>query len=419
MNELPLWAKILLVVILLLCSAFFSISETSMMSINRHRLNFLSQQGHKSAKRTKNVLEKTDDVLSLVLIGNNLINTLLTVLITSLAVYSFGDNQTVLSITTAIVSCLIIMFCEIIPKVIGASSAEFIAFKISLIIKYLLIIMKPFLLITNGTVNLLFNIFGINIDGKSAFSKQELKSIVLESSAFSLHHRNVLSNLFDLDHLSIKDVMTPKSKIEAINIHNSLEQIIEKIKNCYHSKLLVYDKNLDRPLGILHIRKTISYMQNGQINKDIIQNILTKPYYVPQHTSAIKQLQQFQHNQQRLGIVVDEYGEIKGLVTIEDILEQLIGEFTTSSNPKNTEYEKDSNGYYIIDASITLRELYLDLGLQFDAKKMSTLNGLLLNYLQYIPTSDISVKINNVIIEVIQVDEYGIKKVKLKPLSYN
>lgn len=416
MDTIPIWAQALLIIFLLLGSAFFSISETSMMALNKHKLKYLSQQGHKGAKRTRKLLKNTENVLSVVLIGNNLINTLVTVLVTSLAVAAFGDNQKVLSITTAIVSVLIIMCCEIIPKVLGASFSEPIAFKASIILRFLVYIMTPIVWIVNNIVNGLFKLLNINTKEQDTMSQQELRSIVLESSLFSSHYRNVLVNFFDLEELNIDDVMTPKSKIESLNIQQDIEQILKQLKNCYHNKLLVYEKNINKPLGILHIRKTISYIESGELTNEVILDLLTQPYYIPQHTPAIKQLQNFQDRQERIGIIVDEYGEIKGLVTLEDILEQLIGEFTTST-PKHSHYNQDEFGYYILDSSSNLRDLNRDLGTQFDTDNVKTLNGLLLDYLQDIPNSDMSVKINNTIIEIIQTDEYSIKSVKLKVLN--
>ncbi len=413
MDNIPLWAQALLIILLLLFSAFFSTSETSMMSLNKHRLNFLVNQGHRKAKRTKKLLDKTEDVLSAVLIGNNIINTLVTVLVTTLAVSAFGDNQTVLSVTTAIVSALIIIFCEIIPKVLGASFSETIAFRVSGILRIIVIAIYPIIVSINYIVKFLFRVLSINTLEKETVTPQEIRAMVLDSSIFSLHYRNILINFFDLEKLSINDVMTPKSKIEAININQDIESITKQLKNCYHNKLLVYEKNIDKPLGILHIRKTISYIEDNSLCINTIRGLLTEIYYIPQHISAIKQLQYFQDRQERMGVIVDEYGEIQGLVTLEDILEQLVGEFTTSI-PRVDDYTKDKNGYYILDASINLRELNRNLKTAFDTDSAKTLNGMLIEYLQDIPDSDVCVKIANAVIEITQTDEYAIKSVKLK-----
>ncbi len=413
MENLPLWAQALLIVLLLCFSAFFSTSETSMMSINKHRLNYLITQGNKKAKRTQKLLSRSEDVLSTVLIGNNLINTLVTVLVTSLAVSAFGDNQTVLSITTALVSCLIIIFCEIVPKVLGASFSESIAFKVSGILRVMVFCIYPVIICINYLVKLLFKILGINMETQQNLTQQEIRSMVLDSSIFSTHYRNVLLNFFDLENLNINDVMTPKSKIEGINIEQDIEDIIEQLNNSYHNKLLVYEKNIDKPLGILHIRKILPYIKKNQLNITILRKLLSDIYYIPQHTSAIKQLQLFQDMQERMAIIVDEYGDIQGLVTLEDILEQLVGEFTTSI-PKVNDYMQDDEGYYILDASLSLRTLNRDLKTSFNISNAKTLNGLLIEYLQDIPDSDICVKIDNAKFEITQVNEYGIKNVKLK-----
>jgi Mg2+/Co2+ transporter CorB len=413
LENLPLWAQAFLIILLLCFSAFFSTSETSMMSINKHRLNYLVNQGNKKAKRTQKLLSRSEDVLSTVLIGNNLINTLVTVLVTSLAVSAFGDNQAVLSITTAIVSCLIIVFCEIIPKVLGASFSEGIAFKVSGILRGMVFCIYPIIICINYLVALLFKLLGINMQTQHTLTQQEIRSMVLESSIFSPHYRNVLLNFFDLENLNIDDVMTPKSKIEGINIDQDIEDIIYQLTNCYHNKLLVYEKNIDTPLGILHIRKILPYIKKNQLDISTLRKLLSDIYYIPSHTSAIKQLQLFQDTQERIAIIVDEYGDIQGLITLEDILEQLVGEFTTSI-PKINDYTQDEEGYYILDASLSLRILNRDLKTQFDVDQAKTLNGLLIEYLQDIPDSDVCLKIANTKVEITQVNECGIKNVKLK-----
>jgi Mg2+/Co2+ transporter CorB len=277
----------------------------------------------------------------------------------------------------------------------------------------IVIAIYPIIISINKIVNLLFKVLSINTQEQQTVTPQEIRSMVLDSSIFSLHYRNILLNFFDLEAISINDVMTPKSKIECININQDVEIIIKQLKTCYHNKLLVYEKNIDKPIGILHVRKTISYIEENELTTDIIRNLLTEIYYIPQHISAIKQLQYFQDRQERMGVIVDEYGEIQGLVTLEDILEQLVGEFTTSI-PRLNNYTKDKDGYYVLDASINIRELNRDLKTKFDTDGAKTLNGMLIEYLQDIPDSDICVKINNVIIEITQTDEYAIKSVKLK-----
>ncbi|WP_429469505.1 HlyC/CorC family transporter [Paraburkholderia sp. WSM4175] len=422
MEQLPLWAQIGAVLLLLVCSAFFSISETAMMALNRHRLKHLASKNTLGAKTTQGLLAKTDQLLSVILIGNNLFNTIIPVLTTSLALHTFGRNSLVLSIATGIVAFLIIVFAEITPKIVGATFPEKIALPASLLIAPLMRVARPLIWFVNLFATGILRVLHINTKGArdQRLSTEELRTIVLESGSFMpTKHRSILLNLFDLENISVDDVMIPRRRIEALDFDAPFEQILHQLETCYHNKLIVYQGDIDRVLGVLHVRKTLSGLHNQELERDTLRELLAEPYFVPSGTPVFQQLQYFQESRQRIALVVNEYGELQGLVTPEDIIEELIGEFTTSI-PRSASSRGGWNeaGECIVAGSMPLRELnrWLQLGLPTDGPK--TLNGLILEILEDIPDGDVCVRIGDTKLEVMRSDDQAIRTVKLfKPPS--
>ncbi len=417
MESLPLWAQFGGIAVLLLISAFFSISETSLMAINRHRLKHLAAQGKVGARKTQALLAQTEKLLSVVLVGNNLVNTIIPVLTASIALHTFGTNKFVLPVTTGIIAFLIIIFSEIAPKVVGATYPEKIALPASLVISPLMRIASPFIWFINLFVRGVLRLLRIdtrNVD-KNRLSIDELRSIVLESGSFMRYnHRSILLNLFELENISVDDVMVPRPRIEALNFDAPFEQILQQLETCYHNKLLVYQGDIDKVLGVLHVRKTLAALHNRELTRSTLRELLTPPYFVPSGTSVIQQLQYFQSNRQRIGLIVNEYGEVQGLVTPEDIIEEIIGEFTTTM-PRSAEPRTGwtQDGECILAGSTPLRELNRWLNLRLPVTGPKTLNGLILEILQEIPEGDISLKIGDCRMEILQIDNQGIKTIKL------
>ncbi|WGS49458.1 HlyC/CorC family transporter [Paraburkholderia sp. D15] len=417
MEQLPLWAQIGAVCLLLICSSFFSISETAMMAINRHRLKHLANQNTLGAKTTQTLLARTDQLLSVVLIGNNLFNTIIPVLTTSIALHTFGHNNLVLSIATGIVAFLIIVFAEITPKIVGATFPEKIALPASLLIAPMMRVAKPLVWFVNLFANSILRVLHINTKGAhdQRLSTEELRTIVLESGSFMpTKHRSILLNLFDLENISVDDVMIPRRRIEALDFDAPFEQILHQLETCYHNKLIVYQGDIDRVLGVLHVRKTLAALHNQELERETLRELLAEPYFVPSGTPVFQQLQYFQESRHRTALVVNEYGELQGLVTPEDIIEELIGEFTTSiPRSASTRGGWNDSGECIVAGSMPLRELnrWLQLTLPTDGPK--TLNGLILEILEDIPDGDVCVQIGDVKLEVMRSDDQAIRTVKL------
>ncbi|MDN7750399.1 HlyC/CorC family transporter [Burkholderia gladioli] len=417
MDHIPLWAQICAVFVLLLCSSFFSISETAMMALNRHRLKLLAGQNALGAKTTQRLLSRTDTLLSVILIGNNLFNTIIPVLTTSIALRTFGHDNLVLSIATGIVAFLIIVFAEITPKIVGATYPERIALPASLVIAPLMRVMKPVIWFVNQLANGILRVLRINTQGDrdQRFSPEELRSIVLESGSFMpTKHRSILLNLFDLENITVDDVMIPRRQIESLNFDAPLDDILHQLETCYHNRLIVYQGDIDQVLGVLHVRKTLTALHNQELDRDTLRGLLAEPYYVPSGTPVFQQLQYFQESRQRTALVVNEYGELEGLLTPEDIIEELIGEFTTSTpNGGSSRGGWNASGECIVAGSIPLRELNRWLHLSLPTKGPKTLNGLILEILEEIPDGDVCMKIGDVMLEVMRSDDQAVRTVKL------
>jgi Mg2+/Co2+ transporter CorB len=419
LDTVPLWVQIFALVLLILLSAFFAMAETALMAANRHRLRHLSKRGSKLAATTLWLLDRTDKMLSLILIVNTLINALATALVTAIAISMFGNRERVITVATASVAFLLIIFAEITPKVIGATYPERIALPTSLVLKPLMGLAKPVIWFVNLFVSTLLKGLRIKTEGgrDHRISPEELRSMVLEGGNFiPKKHRSILLNLFDLERISVEDVMTPRAQIEALNLSVPVAEIKAQLTTCYHNKLPVHEGEINQIVGILHVRKAVGLLNQGEeLTAEHFRELLSPPYFIPEDTVVFTQLQYFQENHERLAIIVDEYGEVQGLVTLEDIIEEMIGEFTTSmpGAARADTFSWDENGECLLEGSTTLRDINKKLGLTFPLDGPKTLNGLLLEVLRDIPDASVSIKIENCVVEIVQVLNQAIKVVKL------
>jgi Mg2+/Co2+ transporter CorB len=413
---------ILALALLILCSAFFAMAETALMAANKYRLRHLAKRGHRGAITTLWLLDRTDKLLSLVLIANTLINAMATALVTAIAILFFGRDESVITIATAVVAFLLIVFAEISPKIIGATYPERISLGSSLVLKPLMSVAKPVIWFVNLFVNSLLRLLrirraGHGEHGQQRLSLDELRTVVLEGGQFiPQKHKSILLNLFDLEKISVEDIMTPRSQVEALNLALPIEQIMTELTTCYHNKLPVYEGEINKIVGILHVRKAIGLLNaSEELSVEHFRELLSVPYFIPQDTGVFAQLQYFQENKERLGIIVDEYGEVQGLVTLEDIIEEMIGDFTTSmpGTARADTLSWTAKGECLLEGATPLRDINKKLGLDLPLDGPKTVNGLLLELLQEIPDSPIALKIGNCVIEVVQVQNQAIKVVKL------
>lgn len=423
MNELPIWTHIIAILVLLFLSGFFSISETSLMAVNRYRMRHLASTNRRGARQVLWLLNRTDRLLATILLGNNVVNAALTALVTAIAIQNFGNHDRVLAIATASAAFVLIIFAEITPKIIGASRPEPIAIVASYILVPLVRGVYPVVVIVNSIVTSLLTVLRLRkiaeTPSNQAMSAQELRSAVLESSRLiPAKHRSIMLNLFDIEDLTVDDVMVPRNKIEVIDLELDEQAMIEQLATCYHNKLPVVEGDIHNVLGILHVRKALAMLSRNEFSKEGVREILVSPYYVPSGTPLFTQMQYFQENRQRIALVVDEYGEIEGLVTLEDIVEELVGEFTTHApRALSTGLAWNAHNEVVLDATMPIRDINRALGLQFPIEGPKTLNGLLLEALQELPDAHVSVKIGDVPVEILQTQGRVIRRVKIsRPL---
>ncbi len=419
--DIPLKAQLAALAVLLVVSALFSVAETSMMALNRYRLRAMARLGNRAAQRTAALLARTDRLLGVILLGNNLINSAASVLTGAIAIELLGQSRVALAAATAAITFLIVVFSEITPKVIGATFPEKIALPLSYVLGPLLRVLYPavwFVNLFSSAVLWVLRVKPGAAGEPQRLTQEELRSLVLEHShIIPKKHASILVNLFDLDRITVEDVMTPRAQIEALDLEAPEDELVGQIATSYHTRLLVYRGELGAVVGILHIRRAVSLLREGRLDKRALEELLVEPYYVPADTPALTQLQYFQEARQRLALVVDEYGELQGLVTLEDIIEEIIGEFTTTAPVKASGYAWDDRGSALVEGASSLRELNRKLGLGLPLDGPKTLNGLILEHLQDIPEGGVSVRIGGVPMEIVQTQDRVVKTVRLfKPV---
>jgi len=417
MEDISLTTLFLCLVVFIILSAFFSISETSMMAINRYRLKHLAQTGHRGAKLTTQLLQQVDRLLSVVLLGSSLVNAAAASLVTIITIKLLGSSEWAITLGALALTFLLLVFSEITPKIIGASYPDKIALPASFALSPLLAIAKPVIWFVNLFVRSLLWILRIKTLAPGAthqLSMEELRVLVLEESHFiPKGHQSILLNLFDLEAITVDDVMIPRNQIEAIDIASSPETMREQLSTAYHARLLIFRESLDNVVGILDVRKALANLE--EINAESLSRILREPYFVPEGTPLFSQLQHFKENRRRIGIVVDEYGELKGLVALEDIIEEILGEFNAHSPMQTGMYQKFEDGSFLVEGSSLLRELNRKLGLSLPLDGPKTLNGLILEYFEDIPESGTSLKIADYPMEIVQTQGRFVKMARIFP----
>ncbi len=385
-----------------------------MMALNKYRLQALAEHGHRSAILTRRLLQRTDKLLSTLLLSNNILNTAATAVVTSLAISAFGNNEIVLTIATACVALAIIVFAEIGPKVIGAAYPEKVALPASYPIAFFVQTLSPFVWLINSMVEAALKKFGLSSKGSAdqSLNLAELRTLVLESGHFlPTKSRSILMNLFELESLTVEDVMTPRMRMEHLDIQRSDEELAQQIITAHP----VIDKDWQQVIGLLHVRRALNLFYSNEFDKSSLEKLLQPAYFIPASTPVNQQLQLFQENKERMGLVVDEYGEVLGMITPEDILEELIGEFT--SHAPNAVFKNFLDGQddqsITVDGSIDIRDLNRTYQISLPLNGPRTLNGLILEQLQDIPEMGLSVKIDDIVIEILQVADKQVRTAKL------
>lgn len=414
MEETSLIALLAFLVFLILMSAYFSSSETAMMSLNRYRLRHLVKQNHRGALRADRLLEKPDRLIGLILIGNNLVNFIAASVGTAVAVRLWGSAGFIIS--PFLLTIIVLVFAEVTPKTIAALYPEKIAYPSSLLLLVLMRLLYPAVWSINAVSNGLVKLFGFKVEADTShhLTKDELRTVLDESGALIPAKRHgMLLNILDLEKATVTDIMVPRNEVLGIDLDDDLNEILGILRQSNHTLLPVYRKDLNNVVGVLHMRNVSRMMDFEGINKAELTQLTEEAYFVPETTPLHTQLYKFQNLKKRLALVVDEYGDVLGIVTLQDILEEIVGNFTTNLSEETDDIHPQVDGTYIIDGTATIREINkaLDWDLPTDGPK--TLNGLLTEWLEIIPEKNVCVRLPGHCVEILNVQDNAIKMVKM------
>jgi len=402
--------------LLILLSAFFSSSETGLMSLNRYRLKYLAEKGNRGAKLAQQLLDRPDRLLGLILLGNNFVNILASAIATILALRYFGEAG--IAIATGLLTFVILIFAEVAPKTLAALHPERIAFPAAYIYTPLLKTIYPLVYIVNSIANTLLRLFGVNPENSESegVSVEELRSVVMETSTrVPQKHQDMLLGLLNLEHATVDDIMVPRNEITALNLNENWDDIIDDLTTCQRTRLPVYRDDINNIVGVIHMRRVINLLSRNELTVENLEQQIRDAYFIPEGTSLYQQLLNFQKNKRRTALAVDEYGDLQGLVTLEDILEEVVGEFTTDSPVNNNNIINQDDGSFLIAANTHIREINRSLNISLPTDGPKTLNGLILEYLQSIPTTGTSLLIADHPVEVIKTQNNAVQMARLMP----
>ena len=414
MNEIPLWILFSLIAFLVLMSAFFSGSETGMMAINRYRLKHLVQERNKSAKRVSKLLERTDRLLGVILIGNNFTHTLATALATVIAIRIWSDNA-VLAVTV-FMTIVMIIFAEVMPKTIAALKPESVALPASHLLKPLSKVLSPLITLVSFVSNGTARLFGIDLDSanKDELKPEELRTL-LQTSGVPKRQEEMLMGIFDMDNLSVNDVMIPKNEIIGIDINDSLDSILNSLQEIDFTYIPCYEDSIDNILGFLSLNKKADFLVKGDQSKDSLKEELQDPLFVPENTALYKQLTNFQSTGRRVGVIVDEYGDIEGIITLRSILEVIVGEISESMEKMDILPQAD--GTFLIEGGMMIRDINRRLKWDLPTEGPKTLSGLILEEIQTIPDTNVGLTLEGYRLETVLIKENVIKLAKLEKIE--
>jgi len=416
MEDIALGSLYVALLILILLSGFFSSSETGLMAINKYRLRHLANKGHRGAKLAQRLLKTPDRLIGLILLGNNLVNILAASIATVIGIRLFGVNG--VWIASLLLTVVILIFSEVAPKTIAAVHPERIAFPASFVLFVLLKILYPVVVLVNGLANLVLKPFRVqtNVDLMEHLNREELRTLVKEGGKrIPDDHQRMLVNILDLEQATVEDVMIPRQDIVGIDLDDDWEDILLQLTQTFYTRMPVFRDTIDQVEGLLHIRTVIAKLTHGALTFDELKRSVRRPYFIPEGTALTQQLLEFQRRERRMGLVVDEYGDIQGLVTLDDILEEIVGEYTAESRAKSRDIRKLDDGNFLVNGAVPLRSLNRNMDWELAENEASTLNGLLLEELGEIPSGKASVKVGPHIMTILEIKDNMISRVLIKP----
>lgn len=402
-----------MLVFLLLCSAFFSSSETGMLSLNRYRLRHQAKEGHRGAKRASALLERPDRLLGTILVGNNFVNILASAIATVLAIKLWGEAG--IAIATIGLTIVLLIFGEITPKTLAALRPEAVAYPVSLPLLLLQKVLYPLVALLSWISNGLLRLLGVDLSnkGNDSLTTEELRSVVHESgSDMPMKRQSMLLGILDLERVTVDDIMIPRNEVAGIDLEDDLETIVTQLRTTPHTRLPVFRKDINQIEGIVHMRQVARLLSHDQLTRESLLEACDEPYFIPENTPLSTQLVNFQKQKRRIGIVVDEYGDVLGIVTLEDILEEIVGEFSNQDALRSPDIHPQDDGTLVIDGAAYLREVNRALGWHLPCDGPKTINGLITEALEHIPDSGICLQINPYRLEILQAADNRVKSVR-------
>ncbi|SFH97194.1 HlyC/CorC family transporter [Modicisalibacter xianhensis] len=406
-DDIPLGLLFGLLFLLICLSAYFSSSETGMMSINRYRLSHQAKSGDRAAKRVIRLLGRPDRLIGVILIGNNFVNNLAASLATIIAIHFFGEVSGP-AVATLVLTIVVLIFAEVTPKTYAAIKPERIAYPSSLALEPLLKLLYPLVWMVNAISNGLLRLLGVrNIEGGADnLTRDELRTVVHEAGTMiPRRHQAMLLSILDLENVTVNDIMVPRHEVSGIDLDDDLDSILAQIRASQHTRVPVYKGDINNIIGILHLRNAARFLSKPEVTKAAIVQEAREPYFIPESTPLHTQLLNFQQQKRRIGIVVDEYGDVEGLVTLEDILEEIVGEFTTDVAGMHQEIHLQDDGSYVIEGTANIREINKMLGWQLPTDGPKTLNGLILEHLESFPDAPACLQLGTTRMEILQVKD--------------
>ncbi len=417
LDDIPLGALFGALILLLALSAFFSGSETALMTLNRYRLRHLARDGHPGARRAERLLAQPDRLIGLILLGNNFVNILASSLATVIAIRLGGEGA--IPLAAGLLTLVVLIFAEVAPKTLAALHPERLAFPAAWVYTPVLRLLFPLVWVVNLLANSVLRLFGVDPEhrGADVLSREELRTVVHEAgSMIPQQHQQMLLALLDLEDVRVEDIMVPRTEIDGIDILDPISVILEQLQQLPYTRVLVYEGSIDHVLGFLHSRKILqAALDSDGLTHEELRALVKEPYYIPKGTSLYDQLQNFQRSRRRAGLVVDEYGDILGLVTMADLLEEIVGEFATDPSDRLADVIPQEDGSYLVDGSASLRDLVRTLGWELPTDGPNTLNGLIVEHLQSLPEPGTSLMINGYPIDILQTQDNRVKTARIRP----
>jgi len=420
LQDIPLpWLAGILVVLIAL-SAFFSSTETALMSINRYRLRHRAREGSAGARAAEQLLKQPDRLIGMILVCNNFVNSAAAAIVTVISLSVGGEASAAIGV--GIFTVVLIIFGEVAPKTFGALYPERLALPAALVYQVLLRILYPIVWATNLLANGVLRLLGISREKASttSLSREELRTVVAEASTVIPHrHQRMLMSILDLERINVEDIMVPRNEIAGLDVSDDWDDILAQLRDSRHTRLPVYEGSVDELVGILHMKQVARLLARGELDREQLVTLVRarEPYYVPEGTSLNTQLLNFQRQRRRMAFVVDEYGDVQGLVTLEDLLEEIVGEFTTDTSSMHKDVHRERGGTFIVNASASVRTLNRKMGWSLPTSGPRTLNGLILEYLETIPEPGTSLRVNDYAIDVLQTGDNAVKTVRLRPIK--